>query len=127
MKPATVRVDADLFTRARKIAQHYRIIIERDGRTGYIGQAIELPDVYASGGTPESCYENTAANVAKAVAMLLQKGLLPPTPDDLPKNENLHIRLTADEKIVLEQRAKQQGFKGTSDYARHILLAPHRC
>ena len=57
------------------------------------------------------------------VAYLLEEGHKPPTPAQAGmRTAQVNVRLTAEEKVLLETTAKQKGFQGLSDFVRAAAL-----
>ncbi len=57
------------------------------------------------------------------MACLLEDGQKPPTPArEGTRTQQVNVRLTAEEKAVLETTAKRKGFKGLSDFLRSAAL-----
>ena len=113
--------DAALFSRARSIVADYRIILEPDEKLGYVGSAIEMPTVFANGGTPDACVKAVREALAVAVATMLELGKRPPVGRG-QRTQQVNVRLSPDEKLALEAAAAQMGFKGLSDYVRAAAL-----
>jgi len=109
--------------RAAKIAASYQIIIQfEDGE--YYGRGLELPNVMNDGKTPDECVEKTRDILTTAVAYLLETGQTPPSPaSENKRTEQINIRLTPDEKIRLEEAARNKGFRGVSDFVRIASLS----
>ena len=112
---------AAILNRAREIAAHYRIIIEHDEDLGFVARSLELPNVFADGGTPSKCYARTIAATVSVVAFMLESGRLPPSPGG-NRDIQMNVRLTAEEKLWLEETARQKGFRGVSDFVRTRAL-----
>ena len=109
--------------KARKIVADYRIILERHESLGFIGSSIELPTVFADAKTPEQCYKSTQEALMVAVATMIECGQRPPQPSSAKKrNEQVNVRLTSEEKILLSNAASSLGFKGISDFIRNTAL-----
>ncbi|MFQ6036837.1 MAG: type II toxin-antitoxin system HicB family antitoxin [Sedimentisphaerales bacterium] len=114
---------ASVLRKAKKITADYRITIERNGRLGFIGSSVELPTVFADAKTPEKCYKATQEALMVAVATMIECGQRPPQPASAKKrNEQVNVRLTAEEKILLSNAASSLGFKGISDFLRNVAL-----
>jgi len=112
-----------ILRKAENIVADYRIILERDDRLGFIGSAVELPTVFADAKTPERCYRATQDALTVAVATMLECGQRPPQPASAKKrNEQVNVRLTSEEKILLSNAASNLGFKGISDFLRNAAL-----
>lgn len=109
--------------KAKKIAGQYRITIERNERLGFIGSSLELPTVFADARTPEQCYKATQEALMVAVATMIEHGQRPPQPaSEKKRNEQVNVRLTSEEKILLSNVASSLGFKGISDFIRNAAL-----
>jgi predicted RNase H-like HicB family nuclease len=115
--------DPDLLNRARQIAGGYQIILHlEDGE--YFGRGLEMPFVMSDGKTPDECVRATREGLAVAVATLLESGKSPPLPaSDSKRTEQINVRLTQEEKMMLEHAARTHGFRGIGDYVRSASLA----
>ncbi len=114
---------ASVLRKAKKISADYRIIIERNERLGFIGSSVELPTIFADAKTPEKCYKAVQEALMVAVASMLERGQRPPQPASAQKrNEQVNVRLTSEEKILLSNAASSLGFKGISDFLRNAAL-----
>ena len=112
-----------ILSKAKKIADEYRITIERNERLGFIGSSVELPTVFADAKTPEKCYKATQEALMVALATMIECGQRPPQPASAKKrNEQVNVRLTSEEKILLSNAASSLGFKGISDFIRNTAL-----
>lgn len=109
--------------RAAEIAAQYQIVIQfEDGE--YYGRGLEMPYVMADGKTPDACVTATRKAMSVAVATLLERGEVPPMPASLNKrSEQINIRLTPEEKLLLEELARSKGFRGISDFVRSTSLS----
>jgi predicted RNase H-like HicB family nuclease len=115
--------DRDILRRAAEIARSYQIIIHyEDGE--YYGRGLELPYVMNDGKTPDACVRATREALVTAVAYLLEKGEVPPAPaTENKRSEQINVRLTPEEKLLLEEAARRKGFRGISDFVRSASLA----
>jgi len=112
-----------ILRKARKLVANYRITLERSENLGFIGSAVELPTVFADAKSPEKCYKAAQDALTVAVATMLERGQKPPQPVSARKRtEQVNVRLTAEEKVLLSNAASNQGFKGISDFLRNIAL-----
>lgn len=118
--------DAKLLKQAKEIASGYQIIIQyQDGE--YYGRGLELPYVMNDGITPDACVAATRESLTTAIAHLLETGEKPPAPaSDQKRSEQVNIRLTAEEKLLLDEAARCRGFKGIGDFVRSTTLATIR-
>lgn len=115
--------DADVLKRAQSIAAAYRISLEEEADVGFVGICVELPLVMADGRTPDSCVAATREAIVGVVAYMLENGRVPPTPArEQKRDQQLNLRLTLEEKLALEEAARQQGFRGVSDFVRSKSL-----
>lgn len=109
---------------AKRIVSDYRIILERNGRLGFIGSSVELPTVFADAKTPEKCYSATKEALTIAVATMIECGQRPPQPASARKRDvQVNIRLTSEEKLLLANAAVNLGFEGISDFIRNASLS----
>lgn len=112
-----------MLAEAEQIARSYRLTIEPDTDLGFRGSSVEMPLVWADGKTLEACAKETLFALAGAVALMLEKGQRPPSPASAGKREEqVNIRLTTDERLQIEEAARREGFRSTSDYMRHSAL-----
>ena len=114
--------DAAILRRAREVAQSYRIILSHEDGM-YYGRGLELPDAMNHGKTPDECVRATREILTTAVAYLLETGQTPPAPaSENKRTEQINIRLTPEEKVLLEEAARSKGFRGISDFVRSVSL-----
>lgn len=107
---------------AKPIAARYEMILwQEDG--GYCGRGVELPTVFGAGRTVAQCVATLRRHLIIAVASYLEEGETPPPPAKLGKrDQQVNVRMSAEEKVLLEARAAQHG-TGLSDYIRAMALA----
>ena len=109
--------------KAREIARGYKLTIEKSDGLGYIGSSVELPTVFADGGTPQMCYEATQQALGVAVAAMLEAGQTPPQPAAFMKRTTqVNVRLSHEEKTIIANAATRAGFKGLADFIRTTVL-----
>ncbi len=107
---------------ARKIAAEYQVILHCEEGHWY-GRGLELPHVFGDGVTADACIAETRLALCGAVACMIERGQRPPSPArEGTRTQQVNVRLTAEEKAVLEAAAKNQGFKGLSDFLRAAAL-----
>jgi len=118
--------DPKIEKRACHIAQKYRVMIEEeDGH--YYGRAVEMPYCMGDGPTVNACYESTISGVVAGVATMLENGEEPPLAlGENRRNEQVNLRVTSMEKFWLEEAARQQGYRGVSDFVRNASLTAAR-
>jgi predicted RNase H-like HicB family nuclease len=115
--------DPKVLHKARQIASQYRVVIEPAGRAGFIGWSIEMPGVMADGKTPAACTEATYQALEIGVATLLEIGRVPPPASyKRRRNSQINVRVSTEEKIILDEAAQQRGFQGISDFLRSVAL-----
>jgi predicted RNase H-like HicB family nuclease len=115
--------DPAILRRAREIAVRYQIIIQEEDDACY-GRGLEMPGVMNDGKTPAECLKATREALVVAVAYLLETGKAPPPPaSENRRSEQINIRLTAEERVVLEEAARRKGFRGISDFVRSASLS----
>jgi len=114
--------DADIAAKAKKIAEQYQIILAHEEGHWY-GRGLELPHVYGDGKTANQCIGDTREALAGAVAYLLEEGKRPPSPASAgARTSQINIRLTAEERALLETTSRQKGFSGLSDFVRAAAM-----
>jgi predicted RNase H-like HicB family nuclease len=115
-----------ILRRAKKIADAYHIILHfEDGE--YYGRGLEMPNVMNDGKTPDECVRNTREMLRTAIAFMLEEGQTPPPPaSEGNRSEQINIRITAEERLFLEEAARSRGFRGISDFVRSIALSNAR-
>ena len=115
--------DKTILRRARSIADRYQIIIQfEDGL--YYGRGLELPTAMNHGRTPDECVKATRDILTTAVAYLLESGQTPPAPaSENKRSEQINVRLTPEERLLLEEAARSKGYRGISDFVRSASLA----
>jgi len=119
--------DPQILRRARKIASKYRLIIEPEEDLGYLASAVELPNVWGDGKTAEKCIRDVREALTTVVAYMLEQGQEPPIPSvERKRQEQINIRVTVEEKLLLEEAARSRGFRGVSDFIRTATLAAVR-
>ena len=112
-----------LLKRARQIVDRYQVVIRHeDGE--YYGRGLELPGAVDDGKTPDECVANTRGAMVVMVAYMLEQNQSPPLPaTEGARTEQVNVRLTAEERLAMEQAAQRGGYRGLSDYVRAAALA----
>jgi len=107
---------------AKRLAQAYDLILRYEDREWY-GHALEYPEAMGDGKTVDACVRATRQALTVAVAAMLEAGQSPPPPArEGHRSAQVNVRLTPEEKAVLESRAKAKGFRGLSDFIRTAVL-----
>lgn len=108
----------ELLTQAEALAAEYQIVLQSEAGEWY-GRGLELPHVFGEGATPEACIADTRKAMTAAVLYLLEQGERAPAPATTGRRtEQVNVRLSAEEKLLLESAAKRKGFSGLSDFIR---------
>ena len=112
----------EVLRRAQTIADAYDLILRyEDGE--WCGHALEYPEAMGDGKTPEACIRATRQALTARIATMLEAGQTPPSPARQGlRTEQVNVRLTAEEKALLEKKAKGRGFRGLSDFIRASVL-----
>ncbi len=112
-----------ILKRAEELASRYKLMLERNDELGYVGSAVELPNVYADGRTPGACVKATLRALTLAVATMIEDGHNPPLPASAGKRDSqVNVRVSAQEKLVLQEAARRLGYKGVADFVRATAL-----
>jgi len=116
------KLDRRFVEQARPIAGQYQLVIWfEDGE--YYGRGVELPYAFGDGKTIEECAANTRDAFVTAVAGYLQEGHTPPAPArEGKRDQQINIRLSSQERLLLEAKAQQAGTTGISEYIRAVAL-----
>ena len=122
-KDISAPFDKGVLQAARRIAQAYDIVLRREEDEWY-GHALEYPEAMGDGKTPTACIKATQEAVVAAVATMIEAGQTPPAPARQGvRSEQVNVRLTREEKALLETSARQKGFRGLSDFLRAGAMA----
>jgi len=80
--------------------------------------------VMADGKTPDVCVSSLREALVAAVATMLELGQRPPTPAARSqRTAQINIRVSEEEKLILEDAARRSGFRGVSDFVRSTALS----
>jgi predicted RNase H-like HicB family nuclease len=122
-KDISAPFDKKILAAARRIVEAYNIVIHREDGEWY-GCALEFPEAMGDGKTAERCVQDTREALVAAVATMLEMGQTPPAPSRQGvRTEQVNVRLTVEEKTLLENTAKAKGFRGLSDFIRTSALS----
>lgn len=114
--------DEMILTRARQTVDQYKIVLEFEDGEWY-GHSLELPGAHGDGKTPQTAVKDTREAMISIVAYLLEEGQEPPSPArEGNRSVQINVRVTPEEKAVLESRSRAGGFRGLSDYLRTSAL-----
>lgn len=115
--------DPAILAEAKRIVADYEITLWLEDGVWY-GHGVEFPTAYGDGATVEECMASTREGLVTGVAYMLENGQRPPRPARLgERSEQVNIRLTAEERALLDNRSRAGGFRGLSDYVRAAALA----
>lgn len=113
----------EVLDRAKELAFEYRLILEPNEELGFMGRSIEMPYVWGDGRTPDACVHETREAIISSIATMLEMGEVPPSPaSEKLRQEQINIRVTPEEKFMLEEAARSRGFRGISDFVRSTTL-----
>jgi predicted RNase H-like HicB family nuclease len=116
--------DRAILKRAREISSQYGFIVRPEPEVGYLARGLELPNVMGDGRTIDRCIRQIRHALLVTTAYLLESGQVPPPPaEESRRHEQINIRVTAEEKALLEEAARSKGFRGISDFVRSTTLA----
>jgi len=122
-KTKKTRKKTTITAEAKEHASRYRLLIEKTEKGRYIGSAFEMPSVVIGANSEAECLRLTRRALALAVQTMIDRGKQPPAASsDNKRHEQVNVRLTAMEKMRLEEASRRQGFRGLSDYIRNKAL-----
>ena len=82
-----------------------------------------MPGAMGDGKTPGKCVIATREAMVSALASMLEEGERPPAPASSGlRSMQVNVRLTAEEKALLESAAHNRGFNGLSDFIRSVAI-----
>ena len=111
-----------ILARAKEIVSQYKIVLEFEDDEWY-GHGLELPGAHGDGKTPQAAVADTREAMTGVVAYMLEKGEAPPAPArEGNRSVQINIRVTPEEKAVLENKSRAKGFRGLSDFIRAAAL-----
>ncbi len=114
--------DKSILAAAKRIVDAYDIVMRRE-EGEWVGHALEYPEALGVGKTVQRCMEETRKSLLAGVASMLEDGEAPPAPArQNVRSEQVNLRLTPEEKAVLESRSRTKGFRGIADYVRALAL-----
>jgi len=88
-----------------------------------VGHGLELPGARGDGKTPQAAVADTREAMTGMIAYMLEQGENPPEPSREGKRSvQINVRVTPEEKAVLESRSRSRGFRGLSDFIRASVL-----
>lgn len=115
--------DPTVLAKARQIAEQYQIVLKFEDDEWY-GHGLELPGARGDGRTAAAAVADTREALVTMVAYMIEEGEPVPSPaSEGNRSVQINIRVTPEEKTVLESRARARGFRGLSDFIRTSVLA----
>lgn len=100
------------------------MVLEQEGEGEFFGTVLEMRGVMGDGPTADACVASTRDALVTALAHLIEKGEDPPPPaGENKRSEQVNVRLTPTEKLLLEEAARREGFRGISEFVRRTTLA----
>lgn len=125
MKKATSKTKtkpASVSAAAAALAAQYTVVIARvDG--AFRGYSVEMPLVFGGGSTETACAADIRFGLGLTIDGMLEAGERPPAPASRGRREvQMNVRLTPDERLRIEEKARQLGFRSASDYMRRAAL-----
>ena len=114
--------DKSVLAKAKAIADQCKIIVEFEDGDWY-GHALEYPEAMGDGKTPQAAVADTRGALVAVVAYMLEEGQKPPaSAREGQRSVQVNVRLTPEEKALLESKAKAKGCRGLSDFIRTSVL-----
>ena len=114
--------DKAILAEAKRLVDEYDIVMRRE-EGEWVGHALEYPEAVGVGKTVEECMTETRKALLVGVASMLEDGDTPPIPArQNVRSEQVNLRLTPEEKALLESRSRTKGFRGIADYVRASVL-----
>ena len=114
--------DPEVLESARRIAHSYDLVLRFEDGEWY-GHALEYPEAMGDGKTVDACVRAARQALTAAIATMLEAGESPPPPArEGRRSAQVNVRLTPEEKALLESRAKARGYRGLSDFIRSSVL-----
>lgn len=109
---------AQTLQEARKIVEQYDIVLRFEFGEWY-GHALEYPEAMGDGKTIEEAVSAARESLVSGVATMIENGQSPPVPARSgQRTEQVNIKLTPEEKALLEKQSRARGFRGLSDFVR---------
>lgn len=114
--------DKAILAAAKRLVNAYDIVMRHE-EGEWVGHALEYPEAIGVGKTVQECMVETRKTLLVGVASMLEDGDTPPTPArQNVRSEQVNLRLTPEEKAVLESRSRAKGFRGIADFIRAAAL-----
>lgn len=115
--------DDEVWSKAVRFGEQYKIVLEMTEKDKVLARCLEIPTAFAIASTPSAAVKKLREVVTVIVATMLEMGKRAPAPSAEGKREaQVNVRLSSEERLLLEEAARKQGFKGLSDYFRSAAL-----
>lgn len=115
--------DKSVLAKARRLAEQYQIVLKYEDGEWY-GHGLELPGARGDGKTPAGAVSDTREALVTMVAYMMEAGQAIPAPaSEGNRTVQINIRVTQEEKALLETKSRAKGFRGLSDFVRTAALA----
>jgi len=112
-----------VWSEAERIARHYKSVLE-PADAGFLATAIEMPTVFERGPTADEAIQNLQTALTVAIATLLERGEVPVAPASADiRREQINIRVSRPERLMIESAARRSGYRGVSDFVRATALS----
>lgn len=112
----------ELWAESKRYADSCQIFLQFEDGEWY-GRGLEMPLVFGDGKSPGACIKSTREALEAAALYLLESKQRPPAAaTNGHRTEQVNVRLTAEEKVLLEASAKRKGFSGLSDFVRAAAI-----
>ena len=113
-----------ILAEAELLAPQFSLVLQPEPEGGVGATVLEMPNVYGFGDTVNDCVRETRELLVTMLAYMLETGEAIPSPGaESKRTEQVNVRLTALEKLRLEDESRRAGFRGLSDYIRNRALS----
>ena len=120
--PTNNEGEADLLSKARGFALRYRIILTPTDDGSFIANAMELPGIIIQEATLTKVVEELHNVLIEVIVRLLREGNAPPQPTAGRRLEQVNVKLSLEERSLMESAARARGNRGVADYLRQLGL-----
>src|SRR4051812_41316546 len=91
-----------ILAQARKVVERYQVVMWFEDGEWY-GRGLELPLTMDDGKTPDECMAKVRAALVTTVAVMLEDGMaIPPAAVENVRTEQVNLRVSVEEKSLLE-------------------------
>ncbi len=118
----SVKVGPKQIRAAKALAGQYKITVWKED-DGWYGRCVELPNCMGDGADAEAAINSTRAAIVAGLSADLAAGIPAPIPArEGVRSEQVNVRLSPDERTLIEANATRAGFKGLADYIRAVAI-----